>query len=145
MHSKIVQLLERKGRDVETVPDDATVCDAVARMNARKIGSVLVRDTFGRPCGIFTERDVLVRVIACGIDPKTTPVREVMTRELVTVAPDTTIGEALAIVNQRKCRHLPVVDGNGVCGLISSGDLVSWLVRNQQQTIDDLNGYIRAS
>ena len=127
MHSKIVQLLERKGRDVETVPDDATVCDAVARMNARKIGSVLVR------------------VIVCGIDPKTTPVREVMTRELVTVAPDTTIGEALAIVNQRKCRHLPVVDGNGVCGLISSGDLVSWLVRNQQQTIDDLNGYIRAS
>ena len=145
MDDQIVRILDRKGRDVETVPDTATVCDAVERMNARKIGAVLVGDEHGRPSGIFTERDVLVRVIACGIDPKVTPVRDVMTRDLVTVAPDTTVGDALAIVTEHKCRHLPVVDGEGVCGLISSGDLVSWIVRNQQQVIDDLHEYIRAS
>lgn len=145
MDDQIAKLLDRKGHDVETVPDTATVCDAVERMNARKIGAVLVGDEHGRPTGIFTERDVLVRVIARGIDPKSTSVRDVMTRELVTIRPDATVGDALAIVNEHKCRHLPVVDGDGVCGLISSGDLVSWLVRNQQQTIDDLTGYIRAS
>ena len=83
MDDQIVRILDRKGRDVETVPDSATVCDAVERMNARNIGAVLVGDDRGRPSGIFTERDVLVRVIARGIDPKVTPVRDVMTRDLV--------------------------------------------------------------
>ena len=144
MNERIRQLLERKGRHVEIVQGDTTVSAAVACMNARMIGSVVVAD-LRTPIGIFTERDVLVRVVAAGKDPNTTPVREVMTTELITISSDATVEEAMMIVTDRRCRHLPVTDETGVVGLISSGDLTSWVVRDQQQTIDDLNGYIRAS
>jgi CBS domain-containing protein len=144
MQARIRQLLERKGRHVEIVSGDTTVWSAVACMNAHMIGSVLVVD-LRTPIGILTERDVLVRVVAAGKDPHTTPVRDVMTAELITISADATVEEAMTIVTQRRCRHLPVTDESGVCGLISSGDLTSWVVRDQQQTIDDLHGYIRAS
>ena len=144
MPAQIQQLLDRKGCRVETVPEDATVCEAVARMNAHQIGSLLVGEV-DRPVGIFTERDVLVRVIVPHLDPTTTFVRDVMTRELVTITPETTVAEAMTIVTERRCRHLPVTDGTTICGLISSGDLTSWVVRDQRQLIDDLHGYIRAS
>jgi len=144
MTDQIQQLLDRKGCRVETVPEDATVCRAVDLMNMHQIGSLLVGEV-DRPVGIFTERDVLVRVVAQHLDPTTTFVRDVMTRDLVTVTPWTTVTAAMKIVTERRCRHLPVTDGTTICGLISSGDLTSWVVRDQRQLIDDLHGYIRAS
>ncbi len=144
MTGPISRLLDRKGRHVETVPETATVCDAVKVMNERKIGAVLVGD-LRSPAGIFTERDVLVRVISPGRDPRHTVVRDVMTRTLITLTPNTTVNEAMELVTRHRCRHLPVLDESGICGLISSGDLTSWVVHDQQQMIDDLHGYIRAS
>ncbi|MGE5183086.1 MAG: CBS domain-containing protein [Acidobacteriota bacterium] len=137
----ISHVLAKKGNRIETIEPKASVLDAVQRMNDRRIGSLIVceRDV---PIGIFTERDVLMRVVAVFADPRTTLVERVMTRDLVTIAPDTTIAEAMALITHRRCRHLPVVDGGRLIGLVSSGDLTAWLVRDQQQTIYDLHDYI---
>jgi CBS domain-containing protein len=144
MHDQIAKVLELKGGEVETVAPETTVLVAVQQMNARKIGALLVADR-GRPIGIFTERDVLVRVVAAGLDPKTTPVNEVMTRSPIVVRADVTVREAMLVITERRCRHLPVIDETGLRGLISIGDLTSWVVRDQQRTIEDLYGYMARS
>jgi CBS domain-containing protein len=141
MNEPIAKVLEGKGSGVETVSPQTTVRTAVQQMNERKIGAVLVTER-DRPIGIFTERDVLVRVVAAGLDPKTTPVSEVMTRNLIVVQPDLSVGEAMLVITRRRCRHLPVMDERGLRGLISIGDLTSWVVRDQQRTIEDLHDYM---
>jgi CBS domain-containing protein len=141
MNDPIARLLESKGGRVETVSPDTTVLAAVRRMNERKIGALLVTES-DRPVGIFTERDVLVRVVAAGLAPDTTPVAEVMTRNPVVVRSEVTVNEAMLVSTGRRCRHLPVIDDGGLRGLISIGDLTSWVVRHQQRTIDDLHDYM---
>jgi CBS domain-containing protein len=141
MHDPISRLLDLKGSDVVTVSPETTVVTAVQRMNEHRIGALLVTER-ARPIGIFTERDVLVRVVATGLDPRTTPVNEVMTRNPVVVRSTVTVAEAMMVITERRCRHLPVIDDNGLRGLISIGDLMSWLVRHQQRTIDDLHDYM---
>jgi CBS domain-containing protein len=141
MNDPIARVLESKGSSVETVSPDTTVLVAVQRMNERKIGALLVVE-HDRPIGIFTERDVLVRVVAAGRDPKTTRVDEVMTQDPVIVRPDVSVGEAMLVITRRRCRHLPVMDERGLRGLISIGDLTSWVVRHQQRTIEDLHDYV---
>lgn len=143
----VAHVLAYKGHRIETVSPEASVLDAVAKMNAHRIGSVLVTDTYRpghaySPVGIFTERDVLVRVLVPGLDPATTPVGDVMTREPITVLASASVTEAMRIVTERRCRHLPVIDDTGLCGLVSIGDLTKWVVRDQRRTIDDLQGYI---
>lgn len=141
MNDPIARVLESKGSSVETVSPDTTVLAAVRQMNERKIGALLVTER-GRPIGIFTERDVLVRVVAAGLDPVMTPVKEVMTRNPVVVRSEVTVNEAMRVSTGRRCRHLPVIDDGGLRGLISIGDLTSWVVRHQQRTIDDLHDYM---
>jgi len=141
MNDPIAKVLESKGSGVETVSPDTTVLVAVQKMNERKIGALLVTEQ-DRPIGIFTERDVLVRVVAAGLDPKTTLVSDVMTQNPVVIRPDVTVGEAMLVITRRRCRHLPVIDERGLRGLISIGDLTSWVVRNQQRTIEDLHDYM---
>jgi CBS domain-containing protein len=141
MNDPIAKVLEGKGSSVETVSPQTMVLVAVHRMNERKIGALLVTER-DRPIGIFTERDVLVRVVAAGLDPTTTPVSEVMTRNPVVVRPECSVGEAMMVITERRCRHLPVMDERGLLGLISIGDLTSWVVRNQQRTIEDLHDYM---
>jgi CBS domain-containing protein len=141
MQDPIARLLEQKGNDVEAVPAETTVLTAVQRMNQRKIGALLIT-VGGKPVGIFTERDVLVRVVAAGLDPTTTPVNEVMTRNPIVVTSRATVDEAMMVMTERRCRHLPIVDDAGVRGLISIGDLMSWLVRHHQRTIEDLHDYL---
>lgn len=139
--NRICHLLEYKGHQVETIEANATVADAVAKMNARHIGSVVV--TRGDVlAGILTERDVLTRIVAEGHDPRAVEVCEVMTTELVTVELDTPIAVAMRLVTERRCRHLPVVDGHRLLGLISGGDLTAWLLRDQERTIYDLHDFI---
>ena len=144
MNDPIAKVLELKGNEVITVSQQTTVLAAVERMNERRIGALLVTEG-ERPVGIFTERDVLVRVITTGLDPKLTPVGEVMTRSLVAVRSDTTVAQAMVLITERRCRHLPVVDDGSLRGLISIGDLTSWVVRFQQRTIDDLYNYVTRS
>ncbi len=139
--NQIRHVLAKKGCHIETIEPTASVLEAVQRMNDRRIGSLIVCDR-EVPIGIFTERDVLVRVVAAFADPRTITVDHVMTRDLVTVTPETSIAEAMALITRLRCRHLPVVEGQRLIGLVSSGDLTAWLVRDQQQTIYDLHDYI---
>lgn len=145
MNTQIRTVLEAKGSHVETIGPDATVADAVRRMNEARIGALLVVDEQGgrqRPAGIFTERDVLTRVVAAGRDPAATSVREVMSTPLVVIRPETTVQEAMMVVTEKRCRHLPVMRGDDLVGLVSIGDLTRALLREQQAKIDDLVTYI---
>ena len=142
MNEAVSRLLDEKTEALETVAPKTSVRRAIDRMNERHIGSVLVMEG-ERLVGIFTERDVLTRVVPRALDPERTPVAEVMTRELVTITPRRTVQEALMVVTDTRHRHLPVVDGQKVVGLISIGDLTRWIVRHQQRTIDDLIDYVQ--
>ena len=146
MNDSLDKVLALKGRHVETTRRATTVAAAVDQMNERRIGSLVVLDgDCDRVIGIVTERDVLVRVVALGRDPATTEVGDVMTGEPITVRSTTTVAEAMQIVHRSRCRHLPVIDGGRVTGLISIGDLNRWMLEDQRQIIDDLHGFIRAA
>ncbi len=144
MNDRISRVLDHKGRDVETTTPDTIASDAVMRMNMRRIGSLVVLDR-SRPVGIFTERDVLVRVVAGGLDARFTNVGDVMTRDPITIHCTATVGDAMRVISDHRCRHLPVIDDSGLCGLVSLGDLTSWILIVQQRTIHDLEDFIRAA
>lgn len=141
MNTPVASLLERKGSAVQTVAPSDTVADAVRVMNQRKIGSVLVVDG-GRLVGIFTERDVLSRVVAAGIDPRATRVTVVMTSRLETIGPEMTIGDVMGIFTHKRCRHLPVVADGELLGLISIGDVSRWLADTHRAEAEQLRQYI---
>jgi CBS domain-containing protein len=134
-----------KGRQIASVKPTDTVLAAVEQMNQRRIGAVVVMagaEEIARPLGIFTERDVLTRVIARGLPAEGTLIEEVMTRELHTIAIQATVLDAMMRMTDRRCRHLPVMDGEVLVGVVSIGDLTSWVVRDQQRTIDELHDYM---
>jgi CBS domain-containing protein len=134
-------ILKDKGHVVlATAPGD-TVLQAVETMCAKKIGSLLVTDN-GVPVGIITERDLMTDVVLARRDPATTRVGEVMATEVVCVDPNTTAEEAMAIMTERRCRHLPVVEGAKIVGMISIGDLVRWASRNHEFAVRMLTDYI---
>lgn len=141
MQEKIRELLDIKGHNVFSVGPEDPVMDAVTEMDARGVGSLLVVAN-GLPVGIITERDVLRRVVAVKRDPKATPVGEVMTREVVAIHPDATVADAMALVDSRRCRHLPVVEEGKLLGLISSGDLTHWESRHHKFEIKQLVNFI---
>jgi len=141
MHQQVKRILEDKGARVESIGPDATVAEAVTRMNELHIGSLLVMEG-DRPVGIFTERDVLVRIVATEHAPGATRVRDVMTAPLVAIGPTTTVQEAMVVVTRQRCRHLPVMDGDTLVGLVSIGDLTRSLIKDQQAEISDLVRYI---
>jgi CBS domain-containing protein len=134
-------VLDQKGNAIYDVTSEDSVLEAVQKMNQERVGALLVRAE-GQLVGIFTERDVLCRVVDCGLDPRATRVAEVMTRELVVVESTTTVEEAMAVVTEKRCRHLPVMEGGELCGLVSIGDLTRWVTRNQEVHIQDLVNYI---
>src|SRR5262245_27292122 len=134
-------IVAEKGRRVFTTTPDATVLQAVQEMCERRVGALLVlRDEL--PVGMFSERDVMVRVILAQRDPATTLVGEVMTQDVVVIGPDTEVGEAMAIMTDRRCRHLPVVQAGHVVGLVSIGDVVRCVSRNQEFEILALKDYV---
>ena len=141
MNNPVHHVLKGKTGRLEKVEIDATVAAAVGLMNARNIGAVLVYDGTAL-AGIFTERDVLVRVVGARRDATTVRVGEVMSGSLVTIEPHTTVEQAMALMTARRHRHLPVVDGGEVVGMISVGDLTRWVIRDQERAINDLNDYI---
>lgn len=144
MYDRVRSVLADKGHTVYTVAPSASVFAAIEMMNERRIGALVVSNG-GTVVGIFTERDILVRLVAAELDPRATCVGDVMTRELVTVRPDTRVTEAMQIMTVHRCRHLPVVDGDSLFGMISIGDLTNWVVRDQQRRIEDLFDFIRAA
>ncbi len=122
MHTPISTLLAEKRHEVVSVGPESTVLDAVQLMNDRRIGSVIVLER-KKLVGIFTERDVLRRVVAERADPAKALVGDVMTSDLVTVDPNTEVQQAMALINERKLRHLPVVENGELVGVLSSGDI----------------------
>lgn len=141
MHDLIRRVLERKGTLIERLDAEAPVSAAVVLMNLRNIGSIVVFDG-PHLVGILTERDVLVRVVGERRDPAALRVGDVMTTAVITVALDATVEEAMAVMTASRCRHLPVMDGGRVVGLVSQGDLTSWVIRDQERAIVDLTDYI---
>jgi len=141
MRKTLDSLLASKGRQVHHIGPEATVLEAVRAMNAQKIGALLICDG-GEVLGIFTERDVLTRVLENERDPAATKISEVMSSEVVTVGPSTHVEEAMAVITERRCRHLPVLDDGKLVGLVSIGDLTRWVSRHQQGHIQDLVNYI---
>ena len=131
------KLMEERRAAVHSVTPDVSVTECVRQMNELKIGAMLIMEG-GRLAGIFTERDAMTRVLGGGLDPTHTSVAEVMSSDPVCVSPATTLEEARALVTTKRIRHLPVVDNGKVVGMVSSGDLTHWLVRDHSVRIGDL-------
>ena len=135
------QLLEAKSPEVIAIGPDAPVIDAIRLMAERQIGALLVMEG-PRLAGILSERDYARKVVLQGRSSKDTPVRAIMTAEVVTVAPGDSIDHCMQLVTDRRIRHLPVLDGGAVVGVLSIGDLVKAVIEMQRQDIDQLQRYI---
>ncbi|MGC1294394.1 MAG: CBS domain-containing protein [Alloacidobacterium sp.] len=134
-------ILRKKGGEVWSVPSDTTVLAAMQVMADKEVGALLVVDD-GHLHGIVSERDYARKVILMGRSSKETPVSEILTEPLITIAPDCSVDEAMRLITTHRIRHLPVVRDGELQGLISIGDLVQWIAFAQDQTIEDLSHYI---
>lgn len=135
-------ILNNKGSHIHAVSAATTVLDATRLMNSHKVGAVIVMDG-DRIAGIFTERDVLTRVVAQELQPSQVTVGEAMTRDIVCCGPDTDIDDASSILRDKRIRHLPVCDDAGnLMGMISIGDLNAYYASAQQTEIHFLHDYI---
>jgi CBS domain-containing protein len=135
-------LIARKGSDVVSIAPSATVLDAAKLMNDRGVGGVVVVDANGALLGIFTERDILRRVVAAGRAPDTTRVSDVFTRDIVTCGPETQVDECASIMSTRRVRHLPVIEAGRLHGLVTIGDVLAHRLSDQESTIQHLHSYV---
>ena len=135
------QILEAKGYDVWSVNPDTTIYEALQLLAAKGIGAVLVLedDTL---VGIFSERDYARKVVLQGKSSRATPVREAMTDRVIYVRPDQSVEACMALMTEHHIRHLPVLEGNRVVGVISIGDVVKSVISQQANTIYHLETYI---
>lgn len=140
MNFPISVLLRSKGDQVFSVSPEVSILAAVAEMNRHRVGAIVVLAD-GAIAGIFTERDVLCRVLGL-VDPRTTPVSAVMTREVITVSPDASVEAVASIFTAKRCRHLPVVSDGRLAGLISIGDISRWVAANDHAEAEGLKSYI---
>jgi CBS domain-containing protein len=140
--SRLAEILAEKGGDVLEIAADATVLEAVQLMVEMNVGSLLVTEG-GEVTGIVTERDYLRRVTLEGRTEQA-PVGEIASSPLIVVTPETTIDECMALMTDRRIRHVPVVDGGRVVGIVSIGDLVKFQSKQQSFQIQFLNEYISA-
>ena len=134
----VQDVLSEKGRKVHSIAPNATVLQAVTQMNQHKIGALMVMEG-DNVAGIFTERDVLTRVIGAGRSPASTFVGEVMTTNPACCGPRADLDEVSAIMSNRRIRHVPVCEDGHLVGLISIGDLNAYNASNQEATIHFLN------
>lgn len=137
----IGNLLKEKGSTIHAAAAGSTVLQVVNLMCAARVGAMLVVEA-GNPVGIFSERDLMTRVVLAHLDPASTKVDDVMTRGLLCVGTDTRLTEAMAIMTERRCRHLPVVNEGKVVGMVSIGDIVRWISHDQEFEIRMLTDYI---
>jgi CBS domain-containing protein len=139
----ISQLLEGKGRKIFTIAPDAAVLEAVRRMAEYHIGALLVME--GQTlCGILSERDYARKVVLQGRSSAATPVRDIMSAPVVTIGEEASVEDAMREMTQRRIRHLPVMNGSQVTGLVSIGDLVKCVIEDQRHLIEDLQSYINS-
>lgn len=140
---KIVeQLLSVKSSDIWSIDPDALVFDAITLMAEKGIGALLViKDQ--RVVGILSERDYARKVLLKGRSSRQTPVRDIMTADVIFASPEQTVEECMGLMTNKRIRHLPVMAGDRLVGVISIGDLVKAVIADQQETIEQLESYIR--
>ena len=127
-------LIDEQNPIIHSVGPNVSVTHCVRRMNELEIGAMLVMEE-DQLIGIFTERDAIIRVLGAGLDPVSTPISEVMTKNPICASILTTLEEALSIVSNRRVRHLPVIKDGKVLGMVSSGDLTHWMVKDQKSSL----------
>ncbi len=142
MHGFVRDVIAEKGNGVFLIGPSASVHEAVHLMNSHGVGALVVAEN-ARMVGILSERDVLRRVIGARCEPERTRVRDVMTRDVVTVTPDTPVTDAMDTITSRRVRHLPVVSGTGeLAGILSIGDCMRWATLCQQSEIERMTSYV---
>lgn len=139
--STVKQMLDFKGHEVLAIEPDATVYSAIERMAESQIGALLVLDE-GKLAGLISERDYARKVVLKGKSSRDTLVRDVMTRELVCVGPDTSVDECMVLMTNKKMRHLPVLEQGTLIGIVTIGDAVRQLMADKDFTISQLEHYI---
>lgn len=138
---KVSEIIDKKGGDVATVGREDTAIRAVEIMNERRIGAVVVVND-GKVVGIFTERDLLNRIVAKGVDAAASRIKDVMSTPVACCQLSTDLAEAQSAMTNKRVRHLPVVEGDDLVGIVSIGDLMARQVTDQQNTIRYLNEYL---
>jgi CBS domain-containing protein len=141
MAATILSILESKSSEIWTIDPEATVYDAIALMAEKSIGALLILSE-GELIGILSERDYARKIILQGRASKSTLVREIMTGSPITVTPRHSVDECMRIITHNRVRHLPVMEGGKLVGVISIGDLVNAIIAEQAHTIDQLHTYI---
>jgi CBS domain-containing protein len=139
----VKQLLEGKGREVHTIGPDARVIDALKLMAEKDVGALIVIEG-SRIAGVISERDYARKVILHGKSSQDIAVRDIMTGKVVTVQPRHTVEECMALMTSKRIRHLPVVEGERLAGVLSIGDLVKEVIAEQEATIRQLESYIHS-
>ncbi len=134
-------LLEAKTPEVFAIAPQAPVLDAIRLMAEKRIGALLVMDA-GKLAGILSERDYARKIVLQGRSSKDTPVRDIMTADVVSVSQHDSLDHCMQLVTDRRIRHLPVLDGDSVLGVISIGDLVKAVIEDQQLELEHLQRYI---
>jgi len=137
----ISSLLHEKTSALWTVVPEATVFEAIKLMADKNIGALPVMSG-GRIAGIFTERDYTRKVALQGKSSKQTQVREIMPTQVITVTPDDSVEDCMRLMSENRVRHLPVVEGENLVGIISIGDLVNWIISTQNAAIEQMEQYI---
>lgn len=141
LQEPVRHLLSQKGRSLWSVSPEATVYEAIKQMSEKHIGALVVLSG-GQLAGIVTERDYARKVILKGRHSADTRVREIMTAPVLYVTPEQSVSECMRLMSSRRVRHLPVMEGDKVTGMVSIGDLVNFVITSQDQTIKHLTGYI---
>jgi len=137
----VSHLLESKGHQIWSVTPTSSVYDAIALMAEKRVGALMVLDG-NAPVGIVSERDYARKVILEGRSSKQTPVEDIMTRQVVFARVEQSIDECMALMTEKRIRHLPVVEGEKLVGIISIGDLVRVIIEEQGYLIEQLESYI---
>jgi signal-transduction protein with cAMP-binding, CBS, and nucleotidyltransferase domain len=138
----VAHLLAAKGRDIWSVSPDDTVFSALERMADKGVGALVVLDDDGNLCGIISERDYARKVVLLDRVARETRVREIMTPEVHCVSLHNTVEDCMGMITDRRIRHLPVLDDGEVVGVVSIGDIVKAVMRDQRQLIEQLEQYI---
>lgn len=140
MHS-IRDILRDKGTTIRSIGPNETVYEAIRQMAEHGIGALLVMEG-DKPVGLFSERDYSRKVALRGLRSRETTVKTIMSSPVLTISPDASVQQALSMMTDKFIRHLPVVDGSGVIGMVSIGDLVKAVIQDQQSLIEQLESYL---
>jgi len=140
-NATITEILSQKGTKVWSISPNASVFEAVQMMTDKNVGALLVTEN-GKLVGIVSERDYTRKVVVKGKASKTTLVKEILSSQVIHVTPSHTVEECMRLMTDHHFRHLPVLEGDRIAGIVSIGDLVNWIISAQNSTISQLQTYI---